>query len=104
MVRQGAPRERYQSACYLALARARSAALLFASTRDQQDAPYMLRGLCAASLVRRGHPAAMGGWEKLLKAVTGRIKADMLTHLCRAVEDTIPLMLECADMNVGRFV
>jgi len=104
MVRQGTPRERYQSTSYLALARVHSAALLFASMRDQQDAPYMLRGLCAASLVRRGHPAAMGGWQKLLKGLSGRIKADMLTHLCRAVEDTIPLMLECADVNVGRFV
>ena len=46
----------------------------------------------------------MAGWAKLLKGVTGRVKADMLTYLCRGVEDTILLMNYCADVDVGRFV
>ncbi len=104
MLRDGDPRERYVAAHYLALARVRSAAQVFASVVDQVEAPYVLRGLCAASLVRRGHPAGMSGVRKLLQAATGRAQADLTALLCRAVEDTIPLMIECADVDVGRFV
>jgi len=104
MLREGRPQERYCGAHYLGLARVRSAALVFASVRDQEDAPYPLRALCGASLVRRGHPEAFAGLERLLRGAGGRREAVLLLHLCRAVEDAIPLMLECADVNVGRFV
>jgi len=104
LLRHGSPKERYLSGCYLGLARVRSAAMPLAGTRDQPDAPYLLRGLCAALLLPQGLPTAMAGWAKLLKGVTGRVKADMLTYLCRGVEDTILLMNYCADVDVGRFV
>jgi HEAT repeat protein len=103
MLRGGEPRERYYGAQYLALARVRSAVLLFASVADQVEAPYILRGFCAASLVRRGHPAGVGGLTALAASAAGRPKAELLEQLCRAVEDAIPLMLQCADVNVGRF-
>jgi hypothetical protein len=98
------PQERYCSAHYLSLARVRSAAIVFASVRDQDDAPYLLRAFCAASLLRCGHPAGPGALDMASKASGGRFEADFLIHACRAVEDVIPLMLECRDVNVGRFV
>jgi hypothetical protein len=103
-LREGEPRLRYAAAHYLALARVRSAVVVFSSVRDQVEAPYVLRALCAASLVRRGHPAALTELNNVLRSVKGRQKADLLFHLCRAVEDIIPLMLQCRDVNVGRFV
>lgn len=102
-LREGDPEQRYRSASYLGLARVRSAALIFASVSDQ-DAPYMLRGLCAASLMRHGHPAGPGWFDKVLKSAGGGVKTGLLIHLSRAVEDTIPMMLECKDVNIGRFV
>jgi len=96
--------ERYCGAQYLSLARVRSAAIVFASVRDRDDAPYLLRALCAASLLRCGHPAGPGALDMASKASGGRFEADFLVHACRAIEDVIPLMLECADVNVGRFV
>ncbi|MCK4376186.1 MAG: hypothetical protein KAX19_12685, partial [Candidatus Brocadiae bacterium] len=104
MLRQGPARQRYAAAHYLGLARVRSAVLVLASIQDRSDAPYMLRGLCGASLIRRGYPAGPGALRRIVRSAKGRIKADLMTHLCRAVEDTIPLMLECKDVNVGRFV
>jgi hypothetical protein len=101
-VRGGEPRDRYQAACYLALARVRSAVPVFASVRDQ-DAPYLLRAFCAGSSIRRGHPA--GEWfAKVLKSVRGRVKADVVYHLAWAVEDVTPVMLNRIDVNAGRFV
>jgi len=103
MLRAGPAGQRYVSAHYLSLARVRSAVLLFASVVDQQ-APYALRGLCAGSLIRRGHSAGPAWFRKTLPSVAGSVHARLLVHLSRAVEDTVPLMLECADVNLGRFV
>ena len=103
-LRRGQPRQRYCAAHYLALARVRSAALIFSSVRDQVEAPYVLRVLCAASLLRRGHPSGLAALNKLGEGAVGRIEAELLTHVCRAIEDTIPVMLQCRDVNVGRFV
>jgi hypothetical protein len=104
VLRHGEPRQRYCSAHYLSLARVWTALPILASVLDQEDAPYMLRGLCGASLVRGGHPAGLTAAQKLLQSAGGRVRADLLTQLCRAVEDTIPLMLQCSDVNSGRFV
>ncbi len=92
------------SAQYLSIARVRSAAIVFASVRDQDDAPYLLRAFCAASLLRCGHPAGPGALDIASRASGGRFEADFLIHACRAIEDTIPLMLECKAVDVGRFV
>jgi hypothetical protein len=104
MLRKGEPLERYYAAYYLGLARVRSAAMIFASVRDQEDAPFPVRAICAASLVRCGHPGSVVGLEKTLTSLTGRAKADLVALVGRAVEDTIPLMLECTNVNAGRFV
>jgi hypothetical protein len=104
MLRSGEPLERYYAAYFLGLARVRSAALIFASVRDQEDAPFPVRAICAASLVRCGHPGSVVGLEKSLMSLTGRSKADLVALVGRAVEDTIPLMLECTNINAGRFV
>jgi HEAT repeat protein len=101
-VRDGEARERYQAACYLALSRARTAVPVFASVRDQ-DAPYLLRAFCAGSSIRRGHPA-IDWFAKVLKSVRDRVNADIVHHLCRAVEDVVPVMLNRIDVNAGRFV
>lgn len=103
MLRDGKGRERYLAACCLTLARVKTAVPIFAGVRDS-DAPYLLRALCAASSVRRGHPGGDIWFDKVMKSVGGRVQADLVAHLCRAVEDTIPLMLQCAGVNVGRFV
>jgi hypothetical protein len=101
-VRGGEPRDRYAAAGYLALARVRTAVPVFASVRDQ-DAPYLLRALCAGSSIRRGHPA--NEWfAKVLKSVRERVNADIVHHLARAVEDVMPVMLSRVDVNAGRFV
>lgn len=102
MLRQGEAAERYQAACYLAFARVRTAVPVFASVRDQ-DAPYLLRAFCAGSSMRRGHPASEW-FSKVLKSVHGRVNADVVAHLCYALEDIMPLMLARADINAGRFV
>jgi hypothetical protein len=87
----------------LSLARVRSAVPIFSSLRDQ-DQPYLLRALSAASLLRRGHSAGPTWFGKVLGGTGGEQEARIVTHLSAAVEETIPLMLECRDVNVGRFV
>jgi hypothetical protein len=96
-------RERYCAAVYLGLARVQSATPIFASVSDQ-DAPWALRSLCAGMLVRRGHGLGMSWFSKSLPHVTGPQKARMCADLGRAVQDVVALMLECKDVNLGRFV
>ncbi len=103
MLREGTPQERYACAWHLSLARVRSAVPIFSSLRDQ-DQPYLVRALAAASLLRRGHSAGTSWFGKVLGGVQGEPEARIVTHLSAAVEDTIPLMLECRDADVGRFV
>jgi hypothetical protein len=103
-LRAGRPEERYYAAMNLGLARARSAALLFSSVRDQEEAPYMLRALCGASLIRCGQPDAFVRLDKLLTSSDLRVRTEVVRQVCRAVEDTIPLMLKCTNVNGGRFV
>jgi len=103
VVRNGSAEQQYRSANYLSLSRARSSVPVFASVRDR-DGPYMLRALCAGSLLRRGHPGGPAWFEEALSSASGGAKAGLLIHLSRAVEDTVPAMLECNDVNVGRFV
>jgi HEAT repeat protein len=93
----------YLSSCYLDLARVWSAVLIFSSVRDQ-DVPYALSLVCSRALVHRGHPAGLSWFQKAGKSVAGRPEARMMTQMGKAVEDTIPLMLKCNDVNVGRFV
>ncbi len=103
MLRSGGEAERYLSAGYLGLARVWTAVLVFSSVRDQ-DVRFSLRLRCASSLTRCGHPGGLSWFEKVSDSVSGRAEGQRVLHLCRAVEDTIPLMLECRDVNVGRFV
>ena len=103
VVRNGSAEQQYRSANYLSLSRARSSVPVFASVRDR-DGPYMLRALCAGSLLRRGHPGGPSWFEEALSSASGGARAGVLIHLSRAVEDTVPAMLECNDVNVGRFV
>ena len=102
-LRTGETKERYLSAHYLTFARVRSAVPTFASVRDQ-DVPAMLRAACAQGLLRSGHSGGTAWFEKALEGLSGTMHALVLVHLCRAVEDTVPLMLTCKDVNIGRFV
>jgi len=103
MLRNGESSERYLAGSCLGLARVWTAVLIFYSVRDQ-DVPYSLSLLCAASMVRLGHPAGVPWFRKVVQSPAGRDLAEMLVHVGRAVEDTIPLMLQCSAVNVGRFV
>lgn len=103
VLREGDPHERYVAAWCLSLARVRSAVPVFASVRDR-EAAYMLQALAAGSLLRRGHIGGPSWFEKVLSGIKGEAKARVVTHLSRAVEDMIPLMLKCRDVNAGRFV
>ncbi len=103
VLRNGSAAQQYCSAYYLALSRARTAALVFAGVRDR-DIPHMLKALCAASLLRQGHPGGTTWFDEALPSAPGSAKAGLLIHLSRAVEDTVPAMLECADANIGRFL
>lgn len=102
-LRTGNPSESYLAAWYLSLARVRSAVPVFASVRDQ-EVPYILQALASGSLLRRGHSGGPSWFGKVMGGISGEVKARVLTHLSAAVEDTIPLMLQCNDVNVGRFV
>jgi HEAT repeat protein len=103
MLRDGEGQERYLAASFLGLARVWTAVLIFSSTRDQ-DAPYPIRLACACALTTRGHPGSLGWFQRVADSLGGRDLALTLTYACEAVEGTIPLMLQCADVNVGRFV
>jgi len=74
-----------------------------ASVRDQ-DVPALLRGLCGATLVRHGYGRGLTWFHKALESTGSQMDARFLALLCRAIEDIIPLMLNCRDVNVGRFV
>jgi hypothetical protein len=102
-LREGSDRERYSSAVYLGLARVRSAVPIFASVSDQ-DAPWPLRSLCAGMLVQRGHGFGVPWFNKNVSYAQGVHKARLARDFSRAIEEVIPLMLECADVNLGRFV
>jgi len=103
LLRSGRPKERYCSVQYLSLARVRSAIPTLASVRDQ-DVPALLRGLCGATLVRHGYGRGLTWFHKALESTGSQMDARFLALLCRAIEDIIPLMLNCRDVNVGRFV
>ena len=96
-------RERYCSAVYLGLVRVRSAVPIFASVSDQR-APFALRSVCAGMLVRNGHRAGVGWFTRNIQHAAGLDKARLAIDFSRAVEDVIPLMLKCRDVNLGRFV
>ena len=102
-LRGGQGRQRYCSAVYLGLVRARSAVPIFASVSDQ-SAPFPLRSVCASMLVRHGHPGGRGWFTKNAPHAVGIDRAGMAADLSRAVADVIPLMLQCKDVNLGRFV
>jgi len=103
MLREGEFPARYVSSCYLDIARVWSAVLIFSSVRDQ-DVPYALSLVCSRALVHRGYPGGLSWFQKMGKSVGGRAAARMITQMGQAAEDTIPLMLKCNDVNVGRFV
>ncbi len=102
-LRGGQERERYCAAGYLGMARVQSAAPVFASISDR-DVPWSLRSLCGGMLVRCGHRQGMSWFAKNIGHSTNAQEARMAVDLSRAVEDVIPLMLECKDVNLGRFV
>lgn len=96
-------RARYCAAVYLGLARVHSALGIFASVSDQ-DVPLPLRSLCGGMLIRRGHRLGVTWFLKTGQGAHGPDGARMVLDLSRAAEDVIPLMLNCNDVNVGRFV
>jgi hypothetical protein len=103
LLRGGDHRERYCGAVYLGLARVHSALPVFAAVSDQ-DAPWPVRTFCAGMLIRRGHQLGTVWFGKSAQNVRGAQLIKLVTELARATEDTIPLMLYCEDVNVGRFV
>ncbi len=103
MLREGESAECYLSAGYLAVARVWSAVLVFSSVRDQ-DVPLSVQLICASSLVERGHPGGLAWFEKVADTVHGVRQARRVLYMSRAVENVIPLMLNCNAVNVGRFV
>lgn len=96
-------RARYCSAVYLGLARVHSSVPIFAAVSDH-DVPMPLRSLCAGMLIRRGHRAGMTWFHKMAHDVRGPNGVRIANELARAMEDVVPLMLHCKDVNVGRFI
>jgi len=103
MLRAGKGKAGYYSALYLGLARVWSATATLAAVSDR-DAHYLVRGLCASMLVRRGHGGGLNWFRKVLQGRSGLVRTRLSIEMVRAVEDTLRLMLECRDVNVGRFV
>ena len=103
LLREGDAEERYLSAGYLALARVWTAVLVYSSVRDQ-DVPYSVQLVCARAQVQQGHPGGISWFQKMSNSLSGRPLADLVTHMAQAVLDTIPLMLQCKTVNLGRFV
>lgn len=104
MLRVGNAEERRCATLYLGLARVPSALPVWASTSDQVELPWPLRTLNASMLVRMGHRLGMRWFNKNATQRTGGDKPPMALNLARAIEDILPLMLECDAINVGRFV
>jgi len=102
LLRNGDIEARHTVAHYLSIARVRSATSVFAGVQEHA-LPMPTRMLCAASALRRGR-SPLGWFNKVLKGMPGAERAVGITYFCRAVEDSIALMLHCADVNVGRFV
>ncbi len=102
-LRSGDSRQRYSAAYYLALSRAYTSTVTFASVRDQ-DVPAMLRAVCAAALVESGFTGGRVWFEKAVEAASSDLAARVTMRLCAAIENAVPLMLDCRDVNVGRFV
>ena len=96
-------RARYCSAVYLGLARVHSALPIFAGVSDR-DAPFPLRSLCAGMLILGGHRQGVSWFTKIGPHARGADVARIVTDFGRAVEHMMPLMLDCKDVNLGRFV
>ncbi len=77
--------------------------LVFSSVRDQ-DVPLSVQLICASSLVEQGHPGGLAWFEKVADSVRGVGQARRVLYMGRAVENVVPLMLNCNAVNVGRFV
>ncbi len=103
LLREGTTGERYLSAGYLALARVWTAVLIYSSVRDQ-DVPYPVQLVCARALVQQGHPGGFSWFQKMVGSISNRALADLVLHMALAVLDTVPLMLQCRTVNLGRFV
>jgi len=103
LLRSGTAEERYLSASYLGLARVWTATLMYSSVRGQGSS-YSLQLLCSANLVRRGHSDGLLWFEKIARSVSGRAQAERVTHMGLAIQDVIPVMLQCQEVNAGRFV
>ena len=100
---EGEERSRMFAAAYLGLARVRSAVPVFAAVSDQ-DVSLALRSLCAGMLIRRGQRTGVVWFGKLTQHALAMDSTLMVRNFARAVEDIVPLMLRCDDVNVGRFV
>jgi len=97
-------RERSCSAIYLGLGRVRSAVPMFAGLSDQSEAAFPLRSFSAGMLLCHGHREGPGWFAKNARQCSGPDTARMAVAFGRAIECTIPLMLECKNVNLGRFV
>jgi len=102
-LRERQRRERYCSAVYLGLARVHSAMPIFSGVSDR-DAPFPLRSLCAGMLVRGGQRQGMLWFSKMGTHAGQADKTRAAIDAGRAVADVIPLMLDCTNVNLGRFV
>ena len=96
-------RARYCSAVYLGLARVHSALPIFAGVSDR-DTVFPLRSLSAGMLIRGGHRQGVSWFTKVGPHARGADGARIVTDFGRAVEQMMPLMLDCKDVNLGRFV
>ncbi|MFW6457745.1 MAG: hypothetical protein ACOC0A_05560, partial [Planctomycetota bacterium] len=103
-LRNGEEKVRYMATSYLGLARVHSALPVWASVSDQVEAPWELRTLNAAMLVRNGHRLGIRWFAKNAEQRPAHQKPAMATHLSRVIEEIIPLMHHCRNINLGRFV
>jgi HEAT repeat protein len=104
MLREGEDKQRYLAATYLGLSRVQSAVPVFASVADQVDSPWQLRALCAGMMVRRGHRQSTNWFLKHAQHGTPAMKAETAINFGQAYEDILPMMLQCKNVNCGRFV
>ncbi len=104
VLREGEPAEREFAGGLLGLARVESATAVFASVSDQVDASWRLRTLCAGMMIRKGHRQGMGWFNKNAGHGNAAAGGRIALSLARAVADTLPIMLGCKNVNMGRFV
>jgi hypothetical protein len=103
MLRSGTGTAPYYAALYLGLARVWTATSTLAAVSDR-NVSYVLQGVCAGMLARRGYSGSVKWFKKVLKGNQGIEHVFISDQLAQAAEHAGRRMLACRDVNVGRFV